>query len=460
MKKILIFVCVLAVFLSCLAPMAYAQDYSSYVDLNCNIDYMISLDNDSVVISKNADKRAAPASITKITTALVVLQNCPDLNAVVTVSENAIASLAGTGSSVAGLKAGEQMSVLNMLYCLLVPSGNDAAAALAEHVAGSQEKFVEMMNQCVAALGCKNTHYDNPHGLDSDTHYSTAEDIAIIAKAALKYDEFKTIVSTARYTLPATNQNKERTLTNTNFMLNKVYVTYYRDFVKGIKTGHTDASGHCVVTYASKDGFNYLAVAMGGDYRDSDDDNIEENQSFMDSIRMYEWAFGNLSYELIASQNQMVAEVGVNYSWKTDHMRLVPQKDVRALVPTGTNEGSVLIEPIDKPDTVNAPIKAGDPVCKAKIIYAGKEIATVNLVYAESVSKNYLLYAVSLLKRLISSTVFKVIFVIALVLIIGYIALVIRSNNLKKKKKQLKLVKFNEMKPQQPKKNRHYKPKH
>ena len=99
-------------------------------------------------------------------------------------------------------------------------------------------------------------------------------------------------------------------------------------------------------------------------------------------------------------------------------------------------------------------------MCKAKIIYAGKEIATVNLVYAESVSKNYLLYAVSLLKRLISSTVFKVIFVIALVLVIGYIALVIRSNNLKKKKKQLKLVKFNEMKPQQPKKNRHYKPKH
>ena len=461
MKKIIIFLTILAIAVVCVSPAAYASDYSSYVELNCPIDYMISLDDGSEVISKNADKKAAPASITKITTALVVLQNCPDLTKTVTVSASAIKSLQNTGSSLSGLKEGEQISISDLLHCLLIPSGNDAAIVLAEYVGGSQEHFVEMMNACVKKLGCKDTHYDNAHGLDSDNHYTTAKDITVITKEALKYNEFKNIVSLPVYTLPATNMNKERKLITTNFMINKVYVTYYRDFIKGIKTGHTEKSGHCVVTYASKDGYNYLAVAMGGDYRDSDKDNIEENQSFMDSIRMYEWAFGNLSYELVASKDQIVSDVNVNYSWKTDHMRLVPKQDFRTLVPNGTNEGSVLIEPVDKPDTVNAPIKKGDTVCQAKVIYADKEIARIDLVYAESVNRNYLLYALSLLKRLFSNVVFKVLLALAVLGVAVYVIMVLRSNKRRPKKEQLRLVKINEMsKDNQKKKQKRYKPKH
>lgn len=462
MKKLIIFTLILILALTSVAIPVQAQDYSSYVELNCEIDYMISLDDGSVIISKNADKRAAPASMTKITTALVVLQNCPDLNETITVSKVALDTLLGTGSSLSGLKAGEQMSVKDMLNCLLVPSGNDAAVVLAQHVAGSQAKFVEMMNECVQELGCKNTHYDNPHGLDSETHYSSAEDIAIIAKAALEYNVFKNIVSQAKYNLPATNMNEKRTLINTNFLLNPVYVTYYRSFVKGIKTGHTGDAGYCIATYASKDGYNYLAVAMNGDYRDSDKDGIEENQAFMDSIRMYEWAFANLSYELVAPKNMMVSEVGVNYSWKTDFVQLVPKEDFRTLVPTGTDEGSVLIEPVDKPDRVDAPIKAGDVACKAKVIYADSELATIDLVYSKSVSRNYLLYGWSLVKRLFSNTIFQILLILAVVAVAIYIGLVIRSNQVRSKKRnQLKIVKINEMeKDDSKKKDRKYKRKH
>ncbi len=461
MKKIIIFISIFALLFVSVAPVANAQNYSSYVTLNCDIDYMVSLDDGSVIISKNASKRAAPASITKITTALVVLQNCSDLNQTVTVSENAIKVLSGTGSSLSGLKVGEQMSVLQMLHCLLIPSGNDAAVVLAEHIGGSQENFVKMMNETVKKLGCKNTHYDNPHGLDSETHYTTAEDVAIIAKAALEYSAFKNIVNQPRYQMPATNQNKERTLINTNSMLNKVYVTYYRDFIKGIKTGHTGDAGYCVATYASKDGYNYLAVAMNGDYRDSDSDNIQENQSFMDTIRMYEWAFANLSYELVAPKDMVVSEVKVNYSWKTDYMHLVPQKDFRTLVPTGTNEGSVLIEPIEKPETVNAPIKAGDVACKANIVYAENVIATINLVYAESVGRNYLLYGWSLLTRLFENTVFKILLLLTVAAIVLYVVLVLRSNVVKKKNRNgLKLVKLDQSDKDSKKRDRNYKPKH
>ena len=462
MKKIIIFLTILILIMSTLSPAAYAQDYQTHITLNCSIDYMICLDDGTEVVSKNAAKKAAPASITKITTALVVFQNCDDLNKIVTVSQSALDSLANTGSSLSGLKAGEEISVLNLLHCLLIPSGNDAAAVLAEFIGGSQEQFVEMMNDCVKKLGCKNTHYDNPHGLDSETHYTTAQDISVIAQEALKYNEFKKIVCLPKYTLPATNMNKERTLTNTNSTIVKNYLTYYRDYIKGIKTGHTDKSGYCVVTYASKNGYNYLAVAMGGDYRDSDNDKIEENQAFMDSIRMYDWAFSNLSYELIASSKLMVSEVKVNYAWKTDHMRLVPEKDTRALVPTGTNEGSVLIVPQEKPEEVNAPIKAGDVACKAKIIYADKEIAEINLVYAESVSKNYLVYTFSLIKRLITNKFFKIIALLILIVIVFYIYLVLKSNSVKKKKKkqQLKIVKINDMNKEKKQPRARYKPKH
>ncbi len=463
MKKVIIFVSILILIFTSLVIPANAQDYSSYVELNCEIDYMISLDDGSVVISKNAQKRAAPASLTKIVTALVTLENCPDLNKTITVSQAAIDSLSGTGSSLSGLKVGEQMSILEMLYCLMIPSGNDAAVVLAEYVGGSQQKFVQMMNDCVKKLGCKNTHFDNPHGLDSQTHYTTAEDLAVLTKAALKYNVFKNIVCEPKHTVPATNMNEERNIINTNFMINPVYVTYYRSFIKGVKTGNTDNAGHCVVTYASKDGYSYLAVAMNGNYKDSDNDKIEENQSFMDSIRMYEWAFANLSYELVAPKNLMVAEVGVNYSWKTDYVQLKPKDDFRTLVPTGTDEGSVLIEPVNKPEKVNAPIKEGEVACKAKIIYADTEIATIDLVYSQSVSKNYLLYFWSLLTRLFSSLIFKILLAIVVIAVGGYVALVMHNNNVRKKKKnQLRIVKINEMDkaPNKKKQDRNYKPKH
>lgn len=463
MKKIIIFASILLLILSMAVIPAGAQDYSSYVELNSEICYMISLDDGSVVVSQNARKRAAPASMTKIMTALVVLQKCKDLNQVVTVSQSAIDVLSGTGSSLAGLKPGEQISVNDLLYCLMVPSGNDAAVVLAQHVGGSQMKFVQLMNECAEKLGCKNTHFDNSHGLDSETHFSTAEDMAIIAQAALKYNAFKNIVSVSKYTVPATNMNEERTIHNTNFMINPAYVTYYRSFIKGIKTGKTDNAGQCVTTYASKDGYNYLAVAMNGDYRDSDNDGIEENQAFMDTIRMYEWAFANLSYELVAPKNMMVAEVGINYSWKTDHVQLKPKEDFRTLVPTGTDEGSVLIEPINKPGTVNAPVKAGDVACKAKVIYADTEIATIDLVYSQSVSRNYLLYFWSLIVRLVTNKIFLTIFGLAVAAVAVYIGLVIRSNKVRRKKRQqLRIVKINEMeKPVSTRKqDRNYKPRH
>lgn len=446
MKKFTIFICTFAIIILSLTVPASAQNYADSIEqLNCKIDLLISLDDNSVIVSKNADVPAAPASLTKIMTALVVLQKRPDLSQTMTVNQEALDSLLGTGSSLAGLKGGEQLTFYNMLCCLLIPSGNDAAAALAIEVGGSISGFVQMMNDTAKTLGCKNTHFDNPHGLDSATHKTTANDLALITKAALKYSAFETIISNSSYELPKTNMNDARTLVNTNFLLNPAYVSYYYKYCKGVKTGSTDAAGKCVVTIASKDGYNYLAVAMGGDYRDSDNDGIEENQSFMDSLRMYNWAFSNLSYEIVAKEGQLVTTVPVNYCWKMESVRLVAQKEILSLVPNGNGYESVSFTPIDMPESLDAPFKKGDTVCKAKILYAGQEIGTVDLAVADDANISVLLYAKALIKRMTAHTIFKILFAFVIIIIALYIGLYIYANRRRRKKRELKIVKYNEL---------------
>lgn len=446
MKKFIIFICILSILTVSFIIPASAQNYANSIEqLNCKVDLLISLDNGETIINKNADVKSAPASLTKIMTALVVLEKCKNLEKTVTVHQAQLDTLLGTGSSTSGLADGEMMSLYNMLCCLLIPSGNDAAVVLACEIGGSVEGFVKLMNEEAKKLGCKNTHFENPHGLDSANHYTTANDLAKIAKAALEYSAFKAIVANSSYDMPATNKNDERTLVNTNFLLNPAYVSYYYRYCKGIKTGSTDEAGKCLVSYASKDGYNYLAVAMGGDYRDSDKDNIEENQAFMDSLRMYEWAFENLSYEIIAKKNQFVTTVPLNYCWSMDSIRLVAKDETLALVPSGNDSESVSFEPVNLSESIDAPLKAGDYICDAKIMFAGQQIGTVKLVVAEDANMSVILYASAALKRMTGHTVFKIVIVLVLLFVAFYIFVLVADNKKRKKKRELKIVKYNEL---------------
>ncbi len=450
MKKLIIFICSLIIILTSLVTPASAQNYidisqTEKVKYNCKVDLLISLDDGTVIMERNADTPVAPASLTKVMTALVVLKNSPDLNKVMTVQQAAIDSIAGTGSSTSGIKTGEQMSIYNMLCCLLVPSGNDAAAALAIEFGGTIDGFVKMMNDTAKEIGCKNTHFDNPHGLDSATHKTSAKDLALIAQEALKYPAFETIVSQKTVQMPETNMNKARQLVNTNFLLNPAYVSYYNKNVKGIKTGSTEDAGRCLISYASKDGYNYLAVAMGGDYRDSDGDGIEENQAFMDTNRMYDWAFKNLKYEIVTQENQFICSIPLNYCWASESVRIVALNEVMALVPQGNNSESVSFIPIDLPESIDAPLKKGDAVGKAKIMFAGQQIGTADLVVAEDANMSVFLYAKAMIQRVTSKTVFKIIFVLVLLIVGAYVAMFIISNNRRRKKHALKMIKYNEL---------------
>lgn len=419
-----------------------ASNYISSVEtdtskLNCKVDLLVSLDDGSVIIDRNADTPVAPASLTKVMTALVVLKNRDNINEIMTVQREAIEVLAGTGSSTSGLKSGEQISIYNMLCCLLIPSGNDAATALAIEVGGSIDGFVKMMNDLAAELGCKNTHFDNPHGLDSATHKTTANDLAIITKEALKYPVFETIVATNVYELPETNMNKARQIVNTNYLISPYRVTYYNKDVKGIKTGSTDDAGKCLIAYASRNGYNYLSVAMGGDYRDSDNDGIEENQAFMDTNKMFNWAFKNLKYEIVTREGQFVCSVPLNYCWELETIKLVALDEVMALVPQGNDSQSVSFQPYDIAETIDAPVKKGDKLGKAKIIFAGQQIGTVDLVASEDARMSIFLYIKSI-------PLVRYIFLAVIILIVVYLIIFVISNQKRKKKRAVKMYKYNE----------------
>lgn len=378
---------------------------------------LISADNGEIIFEKNKSKQTAPASLTKIVTAIVVIENCKNLNSVTTVTEECIRELDGTGSSMGGLKAGEQLTIYDLLCYLMIQSANDAATTLANYITGSNRAaFITKMNDVAKRLGCKNTNFVNPHGLDHDDQYTTAEDMAKILKHAMSLSTFAEIAGKLSYTVPANNIKDERHLSNTCFLLNKNYEDYYCKYVKAGKTGTTSKAGHCVVTYASKDGYNYIAIALKSYMKDFDNDNWDENGAFLDCKEMLEWAFKNIELVAICDPEKIAGEVKVNYAKSTDFVGLVPADTVYSLVPLGTNKGSVLVEPIPEsiPESVNAPVKKGDVICKGRVLYAGDVLREIDLVAATDVKRNFFSFFGTKAKNLVTNPIFIIISILIL----------------------------------------------
>lgn len=221
---------------------------------DCPAKSMVVIEADSrrVLNDKNKDERLAMASTTKIMTALVTCKNVKDFDEVVAINDNAV-GIEGTSMY---LKKGEKLTVKELLYGLMLPSGNDAAMALAYYVGGSEEGFVEMMNEQAKELNLQNTHFANPHGLDAGGHYTSAYDLAIITAEALKNDTFKEIVSTKNIRVTGSKENEPRFLSNKNKLLKTL------EGCTGVKTGFTDNAGRCFVCSCTRDGMTLISVVL------------------------------------------------------------------------------------------------------------------------------------------------------------------------------------------------------
>jgi D-alanyl-D-alanine carboxypeptidase len=224
---------------------------------------LIEADGGDVIFEKEADMRMFPASTTKIMTILLALQAVEDWDEIVTFSYNAVNP--PEGSSTGRFKEGEEISLIDLLYATMIVSANDGTIAIAEHISGSEAAFVEYMNRAAEAFGCTGTHFANSHGYHDPNHYTTARDLAIIAREAMNNEEFRKIAAATTWGLPRTNKQKARTVTNRTWFLDSSDPErshLYYPAGTGIKTGNTSAAGYCFVGSASQDGVNLISVVL------------------------------------------------------------------------------------------------------------------------------------------------------------------------------------------------------
>lgn len=437
-KKLFSIILIFLILISTFSLQASAFTPTDF-DVRSKSVLLVSLDNGKVIYSKNADEKRYPASLTKIMTALVMIEKTKDFDKEkITVSRNAIDSLLGTGSSMGGLKEGEILTAKQMLYLLLMSSANEGSIAIAEHYCGSVDKFVEEMNSKAKALGMKNTHYVNTHGLHDDDHYTTVNDMYKLITEALKHPLFEEIVTSKQYQLAATNKNPARTLVTTNLMMLAYYPEHFYKYAKGIKTGFTDEAGRCLISTAEKDGYTYLCILMKSTAYDKNNNFVR--YEFEDSAKLYEWAFNDFEYKSIVEKDKIIGEAKVELSLDTDFVSYVPQEDFSTILPKTADSSTISFDIKLKKDTFKAPIKAGEVLGTADIIFANEKLGSVNVVASQSVERSTVLYIWDIIKKIFSSKAMKVLalFILILVVIFCFYCYII---NQKRKKRKIKRYK-------------------
>lgn len=341
--------------------------------INSRIGIIYDRKSGKVIWGKNENKRSAMASTTKIMTCIVVIENA-DLNAEVKVSAKA----AGTGGSRLGLKKDDKITIKDLLYGLMLRSGNDAAVALAEYVGKDKEGFANLMNKKAKELGLKDTHFVTPHGLDDPEHYTTAYELAKIADYALKNEMFAKIVGTKEHTININGYAKQ--LCNTNELLG------YLQGVSGVKTGFTNNAGRCLVTSVNRNDFEIITVVLGADTK---------KIRTADSINLIEYAYENYKYLNI---EDIVNEKFGN--WKEiNKKRIQVEKGKNKTVVLKLREIKNKVIPVKKSDIdninieinclyyLNAPIEKGDVIGNLKITLNGEVVEVVDIVNNEEIKK-------------------------------------------------------------------------
>ena len=348
---------------------------------------LIDLNTGRAVYEQDADERVYPASLTKIMTCLLALEN-GNLSDVVTVSASALDDL-DADSSVAGLQVGEQMTLENLLYCMMVVSGNDACNVIAEHIAGSITDFVRMMNQRAYELGCLNTHFSNPHGLHDENHYTTARDLSIITQAALKSENFRQIVDTYEYQLPDDNvrQNIPKLKTTNMLIYRSMSNSLYYSRAHGIKTGYTSQAGRCVISEATGDGLDLLGIVCGAATTILDSgDLLMEN--FTECARLFDYGFDNYSYLPIMSPLYPVDQVKINNSAGAEAVAVAPQDEIKVLLPNDYDPDKLVTDIQLNSDSVDAPVREGDVLGSATVTYSGEILGQTKLLAITDVARS------------------------------------------------------------------------
>lgn len=379
---------------------SFADDYienNITIDVNSEISEAVSKTDDTLLPSsinsrscvvfdrnshmilygKNENSQVKMASTTKIMTAIIVIENS-NLKDTVEVSKKA----ASTGGSRLGLKAGDKITVHDLLYGLMLVSGNDAAVCLAEHVGGNIEGFANLMNKKASELSLTNTHYESPHGLDSDGHYTTAYELAVLSDYALKNETFSKIVATKSYTVTINGYLKN--LSNTNELLGNLNGIY------GIKTGFTNGANRCLVTACKRNDMDIICVVLGADTK---------KFRTQDSVKLIEFAFKNYTY---INANDIANKAFEN--WKKDNIEKIyidkssslPELSLNLLenpiISINKNSANNIDSYISIYPDLEAPINSDTILGTLTLTSENEEIVTLNIITSSYIKKKDIFY--------------------------------------------------------------------
>ncbi len=408
-----------------------------------NSRYILLADADSgrILYERDSEVQAFPASLTKIMTVYVALEaveaGTVKLTDQVTVSQTSMQGMIDEGST-ANIVPGEIMTLKDLLYCAMLSSANEACNIIAEHVSGSIDEYVVLMNEKAAALGCADTNFTNTHGLPDTMHYTTARDMLTISLAAWESDLFREISGTKEYAVPATNMSGERILSNSNSLINanSYYPGYYYAPARGIKTGFTSAAGYCLSSVAVSDDVELMAIVMGGQSWTNDDGSLYYG-NFADSIALYEWGFENFSVREILSTSRVVDEVSVELAEEGDTLTLLPSTPVAALMPNNADiseyDLDVILYHERDGEVLEAPIDAGETLGEVSVSRDGVLYGSAYLVASTSVSLQKIEYMRNEISEALDLFWVQIIFWVLVVLLLAYGLLVVRYRILHKR---------------------------
>lgn len=428
MKRILsLLVSCLIAFTSFLGSANEAFANSSKPNLTAGYAVLMDYETGKVLYDKNGSEKLYPASTTKAWTAYVVLKNVPDLSQVIEIKD-----LPPVEGSSMYLKNGESFNIKQLLDALLVHSSNDVAVVLAKYVSGSVEKFVELMNEEAKAIGAKNTNFNNPHGLPDPNHYTTAYDMALMAREAMNNEVFRNIVKTKSISYPGTKEYPyERYFVNTNKFLSSNEKINYKgkeidikyDIVDGIKTGYTDEAGRCLLSSAVKDNMRLIASVF----------KTNGNDLYLDSRALLDYGFENFYSSTIIPKEEFTKNKRILFS-KQKELIYEPAYSYKLVLPKGQNKSSYTTK--TELDNIKLPIRKGDKVGTLEVYNSNKLEHKIDLIAKNNVNSVFAFITEN--KSVMSVIKLAIlIFILLLLLIIG---LVIRKKTRRKRRKSNKNI--------------------
>lgn len=352
--------------------------YAEELDIYSKSAILYNMDDDIILYEKNSEERTSIASLTKIMTCIVAIENIDNLDQKIILKSDVFTGLAEAGASVAGFRVGENVTFRDLLMGALLPSGADATRALALNISGSESEFVNLMNKKAIELGLKNTHFENTTGLESSNHYSTVKDISIILKYALKNQTFKDMYTTREYT----------TTSNLTFYstLKKISNNYSFDVsnILGSKTGYTDEAGLCMSSIANYNGVNYLLVTAGADYRG----NVP--RQLLDAMTIYNFYSTNYGYKNIINTGDYIKTINEEYSTKEKYDITSPIT-ISKFLNNSFNEDKIKYE-YSGLDKISYKNKIGDKLGSVNIIYDDNIIDTFDVFLTETINFSLLTF--------------------------------------------------------------------